>query len=438
MYRHIIKKKNQFLDWLISEKSEISKATLYTHRRFVEAILLALVASIMGLVFKLMGIRENFPIELSILVCVIVLWMYRAYVFIGFFFIALTYDLFTNVDEILAYFRWYVVLPMFALFFINRNSGLFWGGVILISTLGLYSYDFPNSAILSNPENKKSFFSDTITYYLTVIILIYIYYRGKEVISAQLIQERKEIKNKANDLLIMKDQLLEKNSELQTYAHVVSHDLKTPLRGILGFSEILKNELTKNKTLGEESGIHLDFIKNNALQMEELITDILRYSELSNNTSKEFKLEDLNDLLKQAISSFPNKQIKESVIIHQEELPYVPVLKTQTKQIFQNLISNSIKFTDKNRPLRIEITTKDYPNLVMFTFKDNGIGVKNENLEYMFLPFKRLNSQSRYNGSGIGLANCEKVVKRHKGTIWAESELGKGLTVSFTLSKKPQ
>jgi signal transduction histidine kinase len=372
--------------------------------------------------------------------------MYRAYgsnrvagnVFIGFFFIALTYDLFTNVDEILAYFRWYVVLPMFALFFINRNSGLFWGGVILISTLGLYSYDFPNSAILSNPENKKSFFSDTITYYLTVIILIYIYYRGKEVISAQLIQERKEIKNKANDLLIMKDQLLEKNSELQTYAHVVSHDLKTPLRGILGFSEILKNELTKNKTLGEESGIHLDFIKNNALQMEELITDILRYSELSNNTSKEFKLEDLNDLLKQAISSFPNKQIKESVIIHQEELPYVPVLKTQTKQIFQNLISNSIKFTDKNRPLRIEITTKDYPNLVMFTFKDNGIGVKNENLEYMFLPFKRLNSQSRYNGSGIGLANCEKVVKRHKGTIWAESELGKGLTVSFTLSKKPQ
>lgn len=180
----------------------------------------------------------------------------------------------------------------------------------------------------------------------------------------------------------------------------------------------------------------LNFLQDNAVEMEELVTDVLRYAELSNNSAKEFKESDLNELLQQAIRSLPNPNKVKNIDIHQVDLPMVKVLPTQTKQIFQNLISNSIKFADNDRELKIDIFEEDHEDYVLFKFKDNGIGIREENLNDVFLPFKKFNSPSKYAGSGIGLANCAKVVKRHNGKIWAESVLGEGSTIIFTLSKK--
>lgn len=445
MLRRLIKQKNRFLDWFITEKPHLTKSQLYVQRRFVETLFLVLAASLFGYIIGLFGFKEEFPNAIAVWVCIGSLALYKlssnnivsGNIFISFFFFAITNEILFSSGEVVAYFKWFIPIPVFSLLFVNRNSTFFWSFIVLLTTIGLLVHDYSANTILQEYVYKTFFIADMVLFFLLLMAMVFIYYVGKEVINKELNTEQKELKNKTRDLLRVQEQLLERNKELQTYAHVVSHDLKTPLRGILGFSEILSDELTKHGKIEKDSEVHLNFIKENAAQMDELVTDILRYAELSNNASKEFKPCDLNELLIQAINSFPINYLRESITIQEVNLPKVKGLPTQIKQIFQNLISNSVKFADPNRPLRIKVFIENHEDFVQFSFEDNGIGVKEENLDYMFLPFKRLHSQSQYNGSGIGLANFSKVVKRHNGKIWAESEFGKGLKISFTLAKKP-
>lgn len=436
--------KNKIVDWFIVDNENIAYPELYVRRRFIEAVILVFSASLLGFILKVIGVRESFPTEFAMLVCGIVLWMYKkgvndvftGNIFIGFFYFALSYGLLFNQSEITTYFRWYIALPMFAMMFINKNSTLFWSIVIILTNVVLFFVKFPSSTILSDPYHKLYFFSDTGIFFLVLLLLLYIYYINKQFIDTRLESEQAEIKKQAQDLIAMQEELIEKNKDLQTYAHVVSHDLKAPIRGILSFSELLKITLHKKNVLDGEIEEQLNFLQDNAVEMEELVTDVLRYAELSNNSAKEFKESDLNELLQQAIRSLPNPNKVKNIDIHHVDLPMVKVLPTQTKQIFQNLISNSIKFADNDRELKIDIFEEDHEDYVLFKFKDNGIGIREENLNDVFLPFKKFNSPTKYSGSGIGLANCAKVVKRHDGKIWAESVLGEGSTIIFTLSKK--
>jgi signal transduction histidine kinase len=307
--------------------------------------------------------------------------------------------------------------------------------MIMLSYLGLLFYEYPITSVLHDPEYKLFFFTDTLVFYSVILLLIYVYFVGKEFIDKKLIREQEAIKKQATDLIIMQRELLEKNNDLKTYAHIVSHDLKSPIRGIRSFAELLKTTLSKKGIDDVAIDQQLSFINDNALQMEELVTDILRYAELNNDRSREFREINLNILLNQVISSLNDQSAVKNILIYQTDLPIIRVLPTQTKQIFQNLISNSLKFVDDSRALKIEIFEEDHKDYVLFKIKDNGIGIRQEHLKSIFLPFKRFNSPSKYNGSGIGLANCAKVVKRHQGKIWAESIEGEGSTFSFTLSK---
>lgn len=445
MFERIIKTKNQFLDWFITEKERISTLELYTRRRFIEAILLALIATSIGWLFKLLNIHQSFPNELGMLFCIMVLLIYRqssntilaGNIFVGFFYFTMTYDIIYSQSEIVTYFRWLLVLPVFSYLFINKNSGIFWVVTIILTTALLALYPFGSNSILANDRYRVYFASDSILYYSIFLTLIYVYFQRKELINQALKKEQIELDQKAQDLMRAQNQLLEVNEDLKTYAHVVSHDLKTPLRGILGFSEIIYTKVSSGEPLDEDNMIHLKFIKDNAVQMEELITDILRFAELRNNPSREFRAVDLNQLLDQSVKNFTQEEIQDSLIIHRIDLPKIKVIPSQIKQVFQNLISNSIKFAKENQAPKIEIFQEDKGAFIQFTFKDNGIGVEPENLEYIFLPFKKLNSPSKYSGSGIGLANCAKVVARHGGKIWAESRENEGLTIHFTILKEP-
>jgi light-regulated signal transduction histidine kinase (bacteriophytochrome) len=307
--------------------------------------------------------------------------------------------------------------------------------LIMLSTFAFFFVEYPVTSVLHDRAYKLFFFTDILVFYTLILLLIYIYNVSKIHIDEELIQEQKGIKKQAADLITMQTELLEKNNDLKTYAHVVSHDLKSPIRGIKSFAELLETTLSKKGIDDAELNQQLSFINDNALQMEELVTDILRYSELSNDSSREFKESDLNILLEQVITTLGDISMIKNILVLKTDLPILKVLPTQTKQIFQNLISNALKFADNSRALKIEISGEVQENFVLFKIKDNGIGIRKEHLTDIFLPFKRFKSPGKFNGSGIGLANCAKVVKRHQGKIWAESIEGEGSTFSFTLSK---
>lgn len=444
MFKSITQRTNKLIDWFIPESEKMEFSDLYVNRRFIEAIIVVVIVLLLALSLKIAGIRESFPSEIALAITLAILILNKIGVkkiitgnlFIGFFYFALSYGIVSNEIEITAYFRWYIVLPMFSMLFINKNSTLFWSALIILTNFALFYVDYPATTILHDYQHKLYFFSDTGIFFSFIMLLIYIYFISKDLIDQKLVSEQAAIKKQAANLIKMQRQLMEKNNELQTYAYVVSHDLKSPIRGILSFSELLKMTIAQRGLNDPEIDKQLSFISENAIQMEELVTDILRYAELSNDTSKEFKDTNLNELLSQTIKNIPFETKINKIAIHEIDLPIIKVLPTQTKQIFQNLISNSIKFAHSSRALEINIYEEDHDDYVLFKFQDNGIGIKEENLANVFLPFKRFNYQSTYSGSGIGLANCDKVVKRHHGEIWAESVLGEGTTISFTLSKK--
>ena len=217
------------------------------------------------------------------------------------------------------------------------------------------------------------------------------------------------------------------NDELQEYAHIVSHDLKSPLRSIYALVNWLKED-NKDK-LDETSLNNFAHIESSLEKMEQLISDVLAYSSSGVDFTENIEIDTnllINDLIKLL---FVPKHIKINI---KSKLPIVKGDKTKLQQLFQNLISNAIKFIDKENGL-IEIDFKDNNSFYQFSIKDNGIGIDKKYHNKIFKIFHALNKSK--DSTGVGLAIVKKIVNLHKGEIWLESELNKGTTFYFTLRK---
>lgn len=221
------------------------------------------------------------------------------------------------------------------------------------------------------------------------------------------------------------------NKELEQFAYVASHDLQEPLRMVTSFTQLLAMKY-KDK-LDSDADDYIDFIVEGSHRMKDLIDDLLAYSRL--NTEKtEYQFSDLNQLLDRVLLGMKNTIVEENVQIIHDELPTVRCDSSQLGQVFQNLISNSIKFHE-TQP-KIHISAKETDEEWILGVSDEGIGIGPEHQQQIFDVFKRLHTRKKYPGTGIGLSICKRVVERHKGKIWVESELGKGSSFYFTLPKK--
>ncbi len=236
------------------------------------------------------------------------------------------------------------------------------------------------------------------------------------------------------------------NEELDRFAFVASHDLQEPLRKILLFNDLISQKLdaTVDKPIFE----YLQKITNATRRMKLLVNDLLKYSR-NTQTAEDFESANLNDLLSEVISDLEMDIKKTKATIYVKPLPDLVVLPTQIRQLFQNLLSNSIKFRKPDSIPEIEIfsermtiendsipnngTQKTHHHIF---FKDNGIGFETKYAEDIFTLFKRLHSYHEIEGTGIGLSICKKIVERHRGTISAQSEPGKGSTFIVTLPEK--
>ena len=224
-----------------------------------------------------------------------------------------------------------------------------------------------------------------------------------------------------------------RNKELDDFTYVVSHDLKEPLISIEGFSRILQSDY--NDIIQQEGREYFESIVGATTRMKGLIDDLLLLSRVS-RPSESFK----NIFVKQILDDittdmeFTIKQKKVKLIIP-DNLPVVYGNETQLKIVFRNLIGNAVKFNDKPEP-SIEIGFHNTENnSYLFFVRDNGIGIDHEFYEKIFVIFQRLHRREQYEGSGAGLAIVKKIIESHKGSIWVESELGKGSTFFFTIPK---
>ena len=225
------------------------------------------------------------------------------------------------------------------------------------------------------------------------------------------------------------DALVRSNLDLQQFAFVASHDLKTPLRSISGFVEMLGQNYASK--LDETA---LTLIRRTAAavkRLEQLIDDLLSYARLSSE-AKPFEPVSCRAVVDDAIELLDSAIREAGATIEVGELPTIMGDRTQLIQLFLNLIGNGIKYCDADKPVvRVAATRREHDWL--FTVADNGIGIGEKHLESIFQVFKRLHTHQQYAGTGIGLAVCRRVVEHHGGKLWASSVPGKGSTFTFTI-----
>lgn len=255
------------------------------------------------------------------------------------------------------------------------------------------------------------------------------------------ISEKKKLENQIKEININLEkkvrqrtaELETKNKELEQFAYVASHDLQEPLRTISSFVGFLKEEYYGK--MDDNADSYLDYIFQAADRMQTLIKDLLDYSRIGR--ARVIQEVDCNAVISNVMADL-SSAIEEAhaKISITETLPHVTGYATELKQLFQNLISNSIKFHRDNVPPVITISSKKIPGGWSFSFRDNGIGIEKQHQERIFIIFQRLHNRTEYEGSGIGLSHCKKIVELHGGKIWVESQLNKGSIFQFTIYEK--
>jgi light-regulated signal transduction histidine kinase (bacteriophytochrome) len=233
---------------------------------------------------------------------------------------------------------------------------------------------------------------------------------------------------------IAQRELARSNAELEQFAYVASHDLQEPLRMVASFTQLLaKRYRTK---LDADADEFIGFAVDGARRMQLLLNDLLAYSRVGTR-GKLFEPTDCNEVLQEALANLTTAIEESDAAVNAGPLPKVAGDEVQLLQLFQNLISNALKFHNPGQPPQIRISAQREGSNWVFTVRDNGIGIAPEHQDRIFLIFQRLHQRHEYPGTGIGLALCKKIIERHGGRLWVESAPGQGATFYFTIPATP-
>jgi PAS domain S-box-containing protein len=219
------------------------------------------------------------------------------------------------------------------------------------------------------------------------------------------------------------------NAELQHFAYALTHDLQEPLRMVVNFTELLAHEYAGK--LGEEADKFISYSVEGALRIEALLKALLAYWEVSEREQASFASIDCGAVLAKALLNLQVAIAQSGAVVTSDPLPTVVAEEVMLMQLFQNLISNSIKYRSEEAP-KIHVSAERDAEGWLFAVRDNGTGIDPQDADRVFGMFKRLHG-SEIPGTGIGLAICKKVVERQGGRIWVESEAGRGATFKFTI-----
>ena len=231
------------------------------------------------------------------------------------------------------------------------------------------------------------------------------------------------------ELIRRTEELSRSNKELEQFAYVASHDLQEPLRMVASYTQLIAQRYRGK--LDTDADEFINYAVDGAIRMQAIINDLLMLSRVSTRSTA-FSKVDAKAALDKALANLRLVIEETGATIICDSLPTLNADGSQLAQLFQNLIGNAIKFCGSNSP-RVEIGAEQQDGEWVFHVRDNGIGIAPEYFERIFLMFQRLHTKKEYPGTGIGLTICKKIVERHGGRIWIESEQGKGTTFYFTI-----
>jgi light-regulated signal transduction histidine kinase (bacteriophytochrome) len=244
---------------------------------------------------------------------------------------------------------------------------------------------------------------------------------------ALLVQTRREAEERLKHYAT---ELERSNQELEQFAHVASHDLQEPLRTVRSYLQLIERQYKEQ--LDEDADEFIAFAVDGAERMRILINDLLAYSRVTTQ-GKSFVPIDCSIVLDHTLTNLKIAIEESNAVVTCDDLPTVVADETQLTRLLQNLIGNAIKFRKEEIPPEIHVSAECTGDGWTFSVRDNGIGIDSKYFERIFMVFKRLHSREEFTGTGIGLAVCKKIVERHGGRIWVESEPNGGSTFYFTI-----
>jgi len=257
----------------------------------------------------------------------------------------------------------------------------------------------------------------------------YIEYEGKPAILS-IVRDISERKEAEEQIARYAADLERSNQELEQFASIVSHDLREPARMVKSYMELLERRYRDE--LDEKANMFIDYAVDGAKRMQEMISALLDLSRVETRGG-DFAPVEVDAVVERTLRALGSVIQESGAEVTYDRLPTVMADQAQLAQVFQNLIANGIKFRRDDEPPRVHISAEQGGEEWKFSVMDNGIGIDEEQAERIFKIFQRLHTEDEYPGLGIGLALCKRIVERHGGRIWAESEPGKGSTFNFTI-----
>ncbi len=295
-----------------------------------------------------------------------------------------------------------------------------------------------NGEIIKGPMEFKAKAKDGRELY-AILNLSLTYKDGKPegaVIVAHDLTQRKQAEKALADRTVQLERANRKlaiiNADIDEFTNVASHDLQEPLRTITAFSKLLGKDL--GDSLPERAAKDLSFLTDAAKRMQTLIQDLLALARAGRVAKKREKIS-MDECVDRALEALAMRVKEREAQITRDKLPEVWGDSTLLTQLYQNLIGNALKFSGDHRPI-IQLTLEERDEDQIFGVKDNGIGIEPKYAQVIFQPFRRLHSRAEYEGSGIGLTICRRIVERHGGKIWADSEPGKGAHFRFMIANR--
>ncbi len=337
-------------------------------------------------------------------------------------------------------FMLYFLVPMFGFLLRGFKTGIFWM-IVCLFILIYYWINMGNEQALLHFQNEIDVFKPG--YYISlavtglifgcIFVIIFGYQSHVLLRRLKTNQEKLEANNKILERTQQK--LWESNKELENFAFVASHDLKQPVRTIKSFTQLLKKQLVTEGHLTTENSEYIDFILAGSKDMNRLIQDLLDYACVSNKETFRVESIPMENTLDLVLLQLDDQIKSIDVSFEREPLPIIKGIKSQMKQLLQNLISNALKFRRRDVKTKIKILCESDADYLRFAISDNGLGIKSEKIQSIFQPFTKIHPDAETEGVGLGLATCKKIVENHKGKIWAESVPGASTTFYFTVSK---
>ncbi len=319
---------------------------------------------------------------------------------------------------------WMMGVPLLSLLFATPRFGMIWLVVLLGFTTHLYVLEINaevsyRTATIALDEHY--FFTTYIGLFIMIVGIVLLFAYGQQMIistldaqKAELSRQKDEISKQAQSLKAAEQKLLASNIELEQFAYTASHDLKEPLRMISSYTQLIQRKL--NQHLDASTTEYMGFITGGVSRMDKLLSDLLEYSRLGHN-KEGFRNVNLNEILFIVINNLVTRMQETNAVIFSNELPVVKASHTEMIRLFQNLIANSIKFRREDAKPVIYLLHEIKDGCHQILVQDNGIGIPEENAHTVFNIFERLHGKHVYEGTGIGLATCRKIVHMVGGEI---------------------